>query len=78
MAIAAENFARNKNLSPVVIPTMSNNKNEQLKLAHKLVDVMDRAKQKNCVTLLQYSVEKLKSFNAQVLLFARKEEYEKF
>ena len=35
---AAENFAREENLTPVLIPTMSRDMNEQLKLAHKVVD----------------------------------------
>ena len=41
---AAENFAREKNLTPVLIPTISKDMDEQLKLAHKIVDVVDRAK----------------------------------
>ena len=38
---AAENFAREENLTPVLIPTMSRDMDEQLKLAHKVVDVVD-------------------------------------
>ena len=38
---AAENFPREENLTPVVIPTMSRGMDEQLKLAHKVVDVVD-------------------------------------
>ena len=49
---AAENFAREENLTPVLIPTMSKNIDEQLKLAHKVVDVVDRASRKICVTLV--------------------------
>ena len=37
---AAENFAREENLTPVLIPTMSKDRDE-LKLAHKVVDVVD-------------------------------------
>ena len=75
---AAENFAREENLTPVLIPTMSRDMDEQLKLAHKLVDVVDRANRKICVTLLRYNVDNLQSFYAQVRLFARKKEDEKF
>ena len=32
---AAENFARKENLTPVLIPTMSKEMDEQLKRAHK-------------------------------------------
>ena len=74
----AENFAREENLTPVLIPTMSKDMDEQLKLAHKVVDVVDRANRKTCVTLLRYNVDKPDSFYAQVRLFARKKEVEKF
>ena len=36
---AAENFARDDNLTPVLLPTVSKDTDEQLKLAHKVVDV---------------------------------------
>ena len=55
--IVAKNFAREVKLSPVGIPTMSKYMDERLKLAHKLVDVVDRAKTKVCVTLLRYNVD---------------------
>ena len=75
---AAENFAREENLTPVLIPTMSRDMDEQLKLAHKVVDVVDRTNRKICVTLLRYNVDKPESSSAQVRLFARKKEDEKF
>ena len=56
---AAENIAREENLTPLLIPTMSKDLDEQLKLAHKVVDVVDRANRKICVTLLRYNVDKL-------------------
>ena len=75
---AAENFAREENLTPVLIPTMSKNNDEQLKLAHKVVDVVDRANRKICVTPLRYNVDKPESSYAQFRLFATKKEDEKF
>ena len=75
---AAENFAREENLTPVLITTMSRDMDEQLKLAHKVVDVVDRTNRKICVTLLRYNVDKPESSYAQVRLFARKKEHEKF
>ena len=78
LVIAAETFARGKNLTPVLIPTMSIEMDEQLKLAHKVVDVVDRANRKICVTLLLYNVDKPESFYAHVQKFARKKEDEKF
>ena len=75
---AAENFAREENLTPVLIPTMSKDKDEQLKLAHEVVDVVDRTNTKICVTMLRYNVDKPEGSYSQVRLFARKKEDEKF
>ena len=74
----AENFAREGDLTPVLIPTMSKEMDEQLKLAHKVVDVVDRANRKFSMTLLRYNVDKLESSYAQVRIVARKKEEEKF
>ena len=40
---AAEKFAREENLNPVLIPTMSKDLDEQFKLSHKVVDIVDQA-----------------------------------
>ena len=77
-ANAAKNFARQENLNPVLIPTKSKDMDEQLKLAHKVFDVVDRANRKFCVTLPRYNVDKPESSYAQVRLFARKKDDEKF
>ena len=70
---AAENFAREENLTSVLIPTMSTDMDEQFKVAHKLVDVVDRANRKICVTLLWYKEDKPESSYAQVRIFAKEE-----
>ena len=57
---------------------MSKDMDEQLKLAHKVVDVVDRANRKIFVTLLRYNVDNPESSYAQVRLFAGKKEDEKF
>ena len=75
---AVENFAREENLTTVLISTMSKDMDEHLKLAHKVVDVVDRANRTICVTLLRYNVDKPESFYAQIRLFARKKEDENF
>ena len=75
---AAEKIDREENLTPDLMPTMSKGMDEQLKLAHKVVDVVNRPNRKICVTLLRYIVDKLESSCAQVRLFARKKEDEKF
>ena len=73
---AAENFAREENLSPVLIPTMSKDMDEQLELAHKVVDAVDRANIQICVTLLRYNMDKPKNLCAQVQIFAKRNEEE--
>ena len=78
LVLAAEKFARVEKLTPVLIPTMSKDMVEQLKLAHKIVDLVDRANRKVCVTLLRYNVDKPESSYGQVRLFARKKEDENF
>ena len=50
---AAENYAREENLTPVLKTAMSKDMDEQLKLAHKVFDVVIRANRKICVTLLR-------------------------
>ena len=74
---AAENIRREENLTPVLIPTMSRDMEEQFKLPHKVVDVVDRTNKKICVTPLRYNVDKPEISYAQVRLFARKKEDEK-
>ena len=75
---AAKKSAREENLTPVLVPTMSKDVDEQLKLAFKVVDVVERADRKICVTLLRYNVDKPESSYAQVRQLARKREDEKF
>ena len=57
---------------------MSKDIDEQIKPAHKVVDVVDRANRKICVTLLRYIVDKPESSYAQVRILAGKMEDEKF
>ena len=64
-----EDFSKEENLNPVLIHTMSKDIDEQLKLAHKVVDVVDRANIKICVTLLRYNVDRPESSYAQVRFF---------
>ena len=72
---AAEFFAREENLSIALIPLLSMDMDEQLKLSH---EVVDRANRRVCVTLLPYSVDRPGSSYAQVRLFAKKKEDEKY
>ena len=56
---------------------MPKDMDEKLKLALKVVHMVDRANRKFCVTLLRYNVDKPDRSNAQFRLFARKKEDEK-
>ena len=51
---------------------------EQLKLVHKVIDVVDRPNRMICVRLLRNKVDNPETSHAQVCLFGRKKEEEKF
>ena len=68
---------KEQNLSPVLQSTLSKDMEEQLKLVHKVIDVVDRPNRKICVTLLRYKVDNPEASYAQNRLFGRKKEEEK-
>ena len=78
LVFAADNFLREENLSPVLQSILSKDMEEQLKLFHKVIDVVDRANRKICVTLLRYKADNPDTSYAQVRLFGRKKEEEEF
>ena len=51
---------------------------EQLKRVHEVIDVVDCPNRRTCVTLLRYKLDNPKTSFAQVRLFGRKKEEEKF
>ena len=57
LVVAADNFLREQSLSPVLQPTLSKDMEEQLKLVHKVIDVVDGPNRRICVTLLRYKVD---------------------
>ena len=58
----------------MLIATKSKNMDEQLKLAHKLIDIVDRANRKFCVTQQRNKLDKRKSSCVRLVRFiARKE-----
>ena len=77
LVVAAENVLKEQNFSPVLQSTLSKDMEEQLKLVHKVIDVVDRPNRKICVTLLRYKVDNPDTY-AQVRLFGRKNEEENF
>ena len=78
LVVAADNFLREQNLSPVLQSTLSKDMEEQLKLVQKVIDVVDRPNRKICVTLLRYKVDNPDTSYAQVRFFGRKKEEEIF
>ena len=78
LVVAADNYLREQNLSPVLQYTLYKDMEEQLKLVHKVIDVVDRPNRRICVTLLRYKVDNPETSYAQVRLFGRKKEEEKF
>ena len=51
---------------------------EQLKLTHKVVEVVDQPHRKICVTMLRCNVEKPETSYVQVRLFGRRRDEENF
>ena len=78
LVVAADNFLREQNLLPVLQSTLSKDMEEQLKLVHKVIDVVNRPNRRICVTLPRYKVDNPETSYAQVRLFGRKKEEEKF
>ena len=76
--VAADNFLREQNLSPVLQSTLSKDMEEQPKLVHKVIDVMDRSNRKICVTLMRYKVDNPETSYAQFRLIGPMKEEEKF
>ena len=60
LVVAADNFHREQNLLPDLQSTLSKDTEEQLKLVHKAIDVVDRPNRRICVTLLRYKVDNQK------------------
>ena len=78
LVAAADNFLEEQILSPVLQSIVFKDMEEQLKLVHKVIDVVDCPNRKICVTLLRYKVDNPETSYAQVRLFGRKNEEEKF
>ena len=77
LVVATDNFLKEQNLLPVLQSTLSKDMEEQLKLVHKVMDVVDRPNRRICVTLLRYKVDNPETSYAQVRLFRWKKEEEK-
>ena len=78
LVVAAENFLREQNVSPVLQSTLSKEMEEELKFFHRVIDVVDCPNTRICVTLLRYKADNPETSYAQFRLFGRKKEGEKF
>ena len=78
LVVAADNYLGEHNLLPLLQSTLSKDMEEQLKLVHKVIDIVDCPKKKICVTLLRYKTYNPDTSYAQVRLFGWKTEEEKF
>ena len=78
LVVATDNFLREQKLSPILQSTLSKDIEEQLKLVHKAIDVVDRPNRKICVTMLRHKADNPDTCYAQVRLFGRKKEEENF
>ena len=72
LVLVVKHYSTEEKLSLVLILTLSKNTDEQLKLAQKLVDLVDRPYTKNFETLLRCNVDQPESSYAQLRLFTRK------
>ena len=79
LVVAADNFLREQNFFYTVLQsTLSKDVEEQLKSVYKVIDVVGRPNRRICVTLLPYKLDNPETSSAQVRLFGRKKEEEKF
>ena len=78
LVVAADILLREQNLSPVLQSTLSKEMEEQLKLPHKVFEVVDCPRRRICLTLLRYKADKPETSYSQVGLFGRKKEEENF
>ena len=77
LVVAADNFRRERSLSPVLQSTLSKDMEEQLMLVHKVIGIVDRPMREICLTRLRYKVDTPETSYGQVRLFGRKKQEEK-
>ena len=78
LVVAASDFIKEESLPPVQVKLLAKDMQEQLKLTHKVVEVVDRPHRKICMTMLRYNVEKPEISYVQVRLFGRRKDEEIF
>ena len=78
LVVAVRDFSKKETLPPVQVKLLAKDMEEQLKLTHKVVEVVDRPHRKICLTMLRYNVEKPEFSYVQLRLFGRRTDEEKF
>ena len=62
LVVAVRDFSKEENLPPVQVKLLAKDMEEQLKLTHKIVEVVDQSHRKICVTMLRNNEEKTRDF----------------
>ena len=75
--VAVKDFSKEEDLPPVQVKLLARDMEEQLKLTHKDIKVVDQPHRKICMTMLRYNVEKPETSYVQVRLFRRRKEEQK-
>ena len=78
LVVAVKDFSEEENLPPLHLRLLAKDMEEQLKLTHKVVEFVDRAHRKICVTMPRYNVEKPETSYVQMRLFGRRKDEENF
>ena len=78
MIVAADNLTKEENLPYINVVGLSRDPDGQLKHAHKVIEVADRAKRKVCVTLLLNKEDNPETSYPQIRLFTRRTVEENF
>ena len=78
LVVAVRNFSEEENLPVMPVKLLAKDTEEQLKLTHRVVEVVDRPHRKICVTMLRYNVEKPETSYVLVRLFAKRKDEENF
>ena len=78
LVAAVRDFIKEENLPAVQVRLLAKDMEEQLRLTHKVLEVVDRPHGKISVTMLRYNEEKSETSCVQVRLFGRRKNEEKF
>ena len=78
LVVAIRDFSKEEILPPVQVKLLAKDMEEQLKLKHKVVEIVDRPHRKTSVTMLRYNVEKPETSYVEVRLFGRRKDEDIF